>query len=59
MTCELKRAGGLPGHFTGTFVGCYIWLERLIVVDFSLCSLDTCESTPALAGAERRTCVFE
>ena len=29
---ERKCAGGLPGHFAGTFAGHYICLERLIVV---------------------------
>ena len=29
---ELKYAGGLPGHFAGTFAGRYICLEHLIVV---------------------------
>ena len=29
---ERKCAGGLPGHFAGTFAGHYICLEHLIVV---------------------------
>ena len=56
---ELKCAGGLPRHFAGTFAGSYICLERLIVVDSSSCYLDTCESMPASAGAERQTRLFE
>ena len=52
---ELKCAGGLLGHFAGTFAGCYIYLERTIVVDSSSCFSDSCESTLASAGAERHT----
>ena len=29
---ERKCAGGLPGHFAGTFAGHYLCLEHLIVV---------------------------
>ena len=38
---ERKCAGGLPGHFAGTFAGYYICLEHLIVVILLRASL-TC-----------------
>ena len=51
VVCQGISTGLLPD---ATYV-----LERLIVVDSSWCSFDTCESTPASAGAERQTCVCE
>ena len=56
---ELKCAGGLPGRFAGTFAGCYICLERLIVVDSSSCYLDIAEFTLVSAGAERQNRLFK